>query len=184
MFKSKKSIGKAISHTAAALVLGGIALTSMAEPAQAQSTGVNGKIYAVAECKLATNRGDVGVTVMNPDKFKSSGLVYFVQLWVKPSSAATWTKIAEGQTGVIKTHKATSIAGVTMNDPTRIFNGWFTGTDGAFDLYIQYWFKTPTATTWSSTYGFNVGSDPDSVIYTISNNGYGPLYSQTSRCNL
>jgi hypothetical protein len=183
MFHSKIA-GKIVSRATAALVFGAFALTATAQPASAQSTGTGGKIYAVAECRLATNRADVTVTVMNPDKYRTSGLVYFVEFWAKPSASTTWTKITQVQTGVVKTHKSTVISGVTMNDPTRILATAFTGPNGAYDMYVRYWFKTPTATTWSPMYGFVVGTDPDSVTYTISNDGYGELSSQTSRCNL
>jgi hypothetical protein len=184
MFKSKK-IGSSIRRAAAVLVLGGVALTATAPTTEAQVLSPDGKIYATASCSLATRIANVNLTVMNPSKFASSGLVYYVKFWAKARWETNWTLLREVQTGTIKTIKPTSIAGVTMNDPTRIFSGSFAGArDGIYDIYFQYWYRVPTSSTWAGMFGFNVSQDPHSYIETVSNDGFGNLYSRTSDCNL
>ena len=183
MFKSNRIRPVALRLTAA-LVVGSFALAATATPTEAQALSGGGKIYAVADCYLATNTAPVSVTVMNPSKFSTSGLVYYVKLWAKGSWETNWTLIKEAQTGTIKTWQTIN-SYTTMNNPTRIFTGSFTGAyNGSYDIYIQYWYKTPTATTWTSMYGFNVSADPDSHISVVSNDGFGNLWSETGRCTL
>ena len=71
-----------------------------------------------------------------------------------------------------------------MNNPTRIFNGSFTGSNGSFEIYVQYWYRVPTATSWTQMFGFNLSADPDSHINVVSNDGFGNLSSETGRCSL
>lgn len=182
MFQSK--LTGFVARMTAALVLGSAALATTTTPAEAQALAGGGKVYAVAECYLATNQAVVSVTAMNPQKFSASGLVYYVKLWAKGSWETNWTLVKEAQTGTIKTWKTIN-SYTTMNNPTRIFSGSFTGAyNGTYDLYVQYWYRTPSATTWAGMFGFNVSADPDSHTFVVSNDGYGNLWSETGRCYL
>lgn len=182
MFTSK-SIGAAVRHTTAAFLLGGLALTATAGPADAQALYGGGKISANAECFLATNYARVGVHVQNPARFSSTGLVYYTQLWAKGRWESRWNFISQAQSPVINTW--TNNGGILINMPKQVFLGTFTGAyNGTYDIYIQYWYRVPTSSGWTGPYGFNVSLDPDSVISTISNDGFGNLASRTSDCNL
>lgn len=176
----------ALRMTAVAVVLGVVALTSTASPAAAQVLPADGVIYATADCYTDSNAAAVGVTVMNPSKFSASGLVYYVKVWAKGEWETNWTLAAQGPTGVVKTWSRTTwYPYSTTNAPTRIFNTTFTmNFNGNYDIYVQYWYKTPTATSWAATNGFVVGGDPHSQINVVVSDGFGTYSHNTGVCRV
>jgi hypothetical protein len=149
--------------------------------ASAQTLVGGGVIWAEASCYLATNRADVIVKVMNPPQFSSTGLVYYGRIWAKGERDLNWTKISEGQTGVVNTW--TNIGGALMNNAIWLFKGNFTGTDGRYDIYVQYWSRLPNASSWGPMYGFSISGDQDSVA-SVYSNSYGQLASYGKICSL
>jgi len=187
MFKNR--VAGALRTVAAALVLATLAFTSMAATTNAQALSGGGMVSADAVCYPAGNRADVTVSVMNPQAFSSTGLVYYTQLWAKLHSSGTWNLISQAQSPTINTWTVTRDSmGTPMlfNNPTVIFSGAFIGLyDGVYDIYIQYWDRTPASTTWAGPFGFSVASDRDSTISTKSYDAFGNLYQlRTSDCNL
>jgi hypothetical protein len=184
-----RSVAGGLRTVAAALVLATLAFTSMAATTNAQALVGGGMVSANAVCYPAGNRADVTVSVMNPQAFSASGLVYYTQLWAKLHSSGTWNLISQAQSPTINTWTVTRDSmGSPMlsNNSVAIFSGAFTGRyDGVYDIYIRYWDRTPTSTTWAGPFGFSVAGDGNSTLYTISYDAFGNLYQMlTSDCNL
>jgi hypothetical protein len=178
-----RNIGSTIRRAAAVLVLLGVALASTAAPTHAQALTGGGRIFAQANCYLASHGADVNVFVLNPSQFDTSGMVYYTQLWARPHGAANWTLIKGEQSQVIRTPRIINGPYTIDPNPAFVFGGTFYGR-GSYDIFINWWSRLPGSATWSPAYGFQLATDPHSFIQTISNNGYGSYYSQTVTCNL
>jgi hypothetical protein len=193
MFQSK-IIGKAsvaVRRVAAVALVGSLCLIGTAAPVSAQSLVGGGKIYAAVDCNLATKTASVSVAVMEPAKFASSGLVFYTELWAKARHETRYNLIRAAQSPVIKTwsqynpNPFVSSQLSWMNSPKTVFTGAFTGNvEAYYDIYVKYWYRVPTSSSWAGFYGFTVATDADSVIYITSNDGYGNLSSQASNCFL
>jgi hypothetical protein len=150
----------------------------------------DGAVWATAECHLATNTGNVWVSVLNPGQHLL-GLNYYVEVYAKGRSESRYNLIKSGPaTGIVNTWRYTNTndfvpnSGRFTNYQTTVFFASFTGSrDGTYDIWVKWWFKKPSVSTWTGPYGFNVADDPHSHIFTFSSS-YGTSYDETSDCNL
>jgi len=173
-------LGK-VGRAGAALALASAALTASTAPVAAQVLGTDGKVSAYVTCQLATNTAHVVVYAENPSVASGPGLVYYGRIWAKGELDRDWSLISEGQTGTINTWRNNGF--VTFNLSTWIFQGDFSGSDGSYEVYVQYWIRWPDSSTWGPLNGFNVNTDRNSTIDTFSW-AFGGLGDRTSTCNL
>jgi hypothetical protein len=176
---------------AAITLLAGLSLLGAAAPAQAQSFGSDGAIYAVVDCNLATNTASVSVVVMEPFKYATSGLVFYTEVWAKSRGESRYNLIRSVQTKTVKTWSTYNpnpfVPGSAswMNNPTTILSTSFTGrVEDYYDIYVKWWFRLPTSSSWNGAYGFTVAGDPHSHIDITSNDGFGNLSSPATQCFL
>ncbi len=169
---------------------GSLSLVAAAQPAAAQTFG-DGKIYAAVDCNLATKTASVAVVVMEPSKYATSGLAFYTEVWAKSRGETRYNLIRGAQTATVKTwstYNPNPFVGNQlswMNSPTTIARTAFTGrVEDSYDIYVKWWYRLPTATTWAGPYGFTVAGDAHSVITVTSNDGFGNLTSSTSSCYL
>lgn len=191
MFQGNGIRTRKVRRMAAMVLVGSLFAIGAATPVSAQTLGGDGKIYAVVDCNLATKTANVSVAVMEPAKYATSGLVFYTELFAKARHETRYNFIKGGQSSVIKTwskynpNPFVSNQLSWMNSPVTVFNGAFTGNvEAYYDIYIKYWFRVPTSSSWAGPYGFVVSSDPHSYITITSNDGFGNLSSQASNCYL
>lgn len=181
--------GRRARRAAAVATMLGAMLVAGSSAAQAQTFGPTsggaGQIWGKGTCRYEGMRGDVSVTAMNPYEYRNTGLVYYVQTFVKGTWETQWTLNHSRQTGTIKTwvrrYDAIGNYYGWQNNPTTLDSSFFTANvEGDYDVYIRYWFKTPTG-SWSSARGFFIGrSDWSNGYFTSFDSwGYG---MDTSTC--
>lgn len=173
--KGKRTI--AIGRLTAVVTAASFCLMAAAFPVSAQSLG-DGKIYGTAECSLATHTAVVGVSVLEPSVYASSGLYFYTEIYAKATSAAKYVRIKSGYSGLIKTWSTESdfLSGNSLtNRPRDIFSASFTGR-GYYDMHVMYWFAKPGATAFTYGGSFNIPGDRDSFIYLSSTDANGSYY--------
>ncbi len=166
-----------------------LALTAAA-PASAQTFGSDGYIYAAVDCNLTTKTANVSVSVMEP-RYTVSGLVFYTQVFAKAHSAKLYNFIGDGQTPVIRTWSQYNSDPFGSNrldwegGPARIFDTAFTGSiETTYDIYVKYWYRLPTSSTWAGPYGFTVPGDPHSTVTLTTSYGGGHWTRSSGTCNL
>ena len=182
---------RALRRLAGIALVSAVCLIVTAGPAGAQTLGVDGKVYGVADCNLATKTASVSVVAMEPAAYATSGLTFLTQVWAKARYETKYNLIGSGQSPLIKTwaqynpNPFVSNQLSWFNSPKTIFSTSFTGrVEAYYDIHVMYWFAAPGATQWTGPFSFDLGSDRDSHLTITSNDGFGTLSSPATVCFL
>jgi hypothetical protein len=188
MFQGKGIGMSKVRRLATIVLVGGLCLSITAAPLSAQTLNDGGKIYGVADCRMATRSANVWVVVQVPNANLANGLYFYTEIWAKARFESKYVRISAAYSPLVKGtlyDPDPFFPGplAYRNDPTTILFGSFTGSVSAYyDIHVMWWSRVPGG-QWAGPTPFNLKGDSDSWITNYSN-VYGDLGSPASDCRL